>query len=207
MYELSTLVTYLLLVAGSYLLGSAPTGVIVARLYRNVDLTQVGSQRTGATNVARTLGVGAGAIVLAGDLAKGILAVWIASQFIGSPVALGIAWVMALLGHTHSIFLHLRGGRGVGTGLGGLAVVSFPLFAAAVTAGLLVVIASRYVSLGSLTGTMLTLVVGPAVCLTGRLPTELIPFFVIAPAIVLWAHRDNIARLRAGEERRFGQQA
>src|SRR5437773_10469218 len=84
------------------LIGSIATGVIVARLYRNVDLTHTGSQRTGATNVARTLGPGAGAIVLIGDLAKGALAVWLVFVAGGSAAELGVSWFAAVLGHMRS---------------------------------------------------------------------------------------------------------
>ncbi|MBI2000226.1 MAG: glycerol-3-phosphate acyltransferase [candidate division NC10 bacterium] len=126
MFDSENLLRYAFLALGSYFLGSLPTGVLVARRYRNVDLTRVGSQKTGATNVARTLGLGAGAIVLVGDLSKGALAVWLAQQLIGSPIALGIAWLFAVWGHMHSVFLHWRGGRGVGTGLGGLAIILLP---------------------------------------------------------------------------------
>ena len=83
--------SYLIVACAAYLLGSIPTGAIVARLYRNVDLTQIGSARTGATNAMRALGPGAGVIVLLGDLAKGMLAVALANWLVGTPLALGLA--------------------------------------------------------------------------------------------------------------------
>src|SRR5688572_32609746 len=113
---------YLAQVVGAYLIGSIPTGAIVGRVYRNVDLTKVGSARTGATNTARALGPGAGLVVLLGDFVKGALAVWLAQRFIGTDIAIGLAGFAAVVGHTRSVFLGGRGGRGVVTGLGGLAI-------------------------------------------------------------------------------------
>lgn len=207
MPETTTILSYILVVIAAYLIGSIPTGVIVARLYRNVDVTQVGSQHTGATNVARALGPGAGAIVLVGDLAKGALAVWFATVLSPAPLAEGLAWLAAVLGHMRSLFLRGRGGRGVGTGLGGLAVIFPAIFALSIVSGSAIAGSSRYVSLGSLAGCVLATLGGVVAYLTGRLPTELLPFFLVTPLMVIWAHGDNIARLRAGQERRFGDRA
>jgi glycerol-3-phosphate acyltransferase PlsY len=198
-------IPYTLLAVVAFLIGSIPTGVIVSRLYRNVDVTQLGSQRSGATNVARSLGLGAGAVVLLGDLAKGALAVWLPLKLGLGAEGQGFAWVLAVLGHMHSVFLRGRGGRGVGTGLGGLIPISPPLFALAAIGGTLVVALSRYVSLGSLAGCVLTIVGGIAAHWAGMLPSELIPFLIVNPILVILAHRDNIERLRTGQERRFGE--
>lgn len=207
MPDTSLILSYVLVGLAAYLIGSIPTGVIVARLYRNVDVTEIGSQRTGATNVARALGPGAGAIVLLGDLAKGALAVSAASTLVGMPIALGIAWLLAILGHMRSVFLGGHGGRGVGTGLGGLAVV-FPLvFAVVILSGAVIAGSTRYVSLGSICGCAVALVGGLIAYATGRLAPELLPFFIVNPALVIWAHRDNIERLRARQERRLGDKA
>ena len=207
MTDTATAFSLLAAAIAAYLIGSVPTGVIVARLYRNVDVTQVGSQRTGATNVARSLGLGAGAIVLLGDLAKGALAVALASWLSLGPAAVGLAWLLAIVGHMRSVFLRGRGGRGVGTGLGGLAVVFPLLFVIVIVSGALVVAATRYVSLGSICGCGIALLGSAMACATGRLAPEFLPFFILNPALVIWAHRDNIGRLRSGHERRFGNDA
>ncbi len=207
MPEMPFALEVLAVLIGAYLIGSLPTGVVVARLYRNIDVTQVGSQRTGATNVARTLGLGAGAVVLLGDLAKGAGAVALALAVAPAPLVEGLGWLVAILGHTYSIFLGGRGGRGVGTGLGGLAVVLPAQFLASVAVGLLVVGITRYVSLGSIVGCGLAVIGGLGAYLTGYLSPELAPFFVINPTLVIWAHRDNIHRLLRGEERRLGRPA
>ena len=121
----ATLITWqqaVLAAVVGYLLGSIPTGMIVARVYRNVDLTAYGSGRTGATNVLRTLGSGAAAVAFAGDFLKGAAGRrWRCST--SSPgdqlpwVEL-IAAIAAVLGHSYSMFIRFKGGRGVVTGFG-----------------------------------------------------------------------------------------
>src|SRR5690242_18678318 len=103
-----------------YLLGAIPTGMVVARVYRNVDLTAYGSGRTGATNVLRTLGRGAAAVAVAGDFFQGALAVALV-KFLIAPENSWIemvAAVAAVVGHTYSVFIGFKGGRGVVTGFG-----------------------------------------------------------------------------------------
>ncbi|HEY3118363.1 MAG TPA: glycerol-3-phosphate 1-O-acyltransferase PlsY [Chloroflexota bacterium] len=199
----SHLVPYVLIALAGYLIGSIPTGPIVARVYANVDLTRVGSERTGATNAMRTLGVGAGIVVLVLDFAKGMAAVALAKAVMDNPTTEGLTWLFAVAGHVRSLFLQGRGGRGVVTGLGGLALISPIIFAAAVSSGCLVVAVTRFVSAGSLTGTMMTAILGTAAIATNRLDLALLPFFLVAPSVVVWAHTDNIKRLRNGTERKL----
>src|SRR6476646_9901893 len=111
------------LLAG-YLIGAIPTGVVVARVYGRVDLTQVGSRRTGATNVLRTLGPGAAAIVFVGDFLKGVVAVLLAAVVgAGAPWPQALAGLAAVVGHSYSPFIGFKGGRGVTTGLGAALVL------------------------------------------------------------------------------------
>lgn len=199
-----TLLSLAIVGLAAYLMGSVPTGAIVARLYRNVDLTRVGSERTGATNVTRTMGVGAGLIVLLGDLAKGALAVWLAQQIVGSPWSTSLAGFLSVVGHNRSVFLRGRGGRGVATGLGGLSIASTSLFIVACLTGCVVTAASRYVSLGSICGALAAAIGGLLAYATGNFPGELVPYILATPAFIIAEHSDNIARLRAGTERRLG---
>ena len=198
-------IPYAALCIAAYLIGSIPTGAIVARVYRNVDITRLGSQRTGAANTARTLGPGAGAIVLIGDFAKGALAVWLAKQTLGTPMALGLAGCFSVVGHIWSLFLLGRGGRGVVTGLAGLAVIAPGIFALSFACGCVVAVISRYVSLGSISGAAAAATIGIGAYALGYLPAELLPYVIATPALIIVAHADNIRRLRAGTERRWGQ--
>lgn len=187
-----------------YLLGSFPSGAIVARTYADLDLTATGSGRTGATNVLRTLGPRAAAIVFAGDFIKGALAVVLARRLSG-----GNTWVelvgaiMVVLGHSYSPFLGFRGGRGVVTGLASTAVVApKQMLLSAAIAGL-VMARTRYVSLGSITGACVGAILMVKGALDRRNPAWVAWAAILAPFIIL-AHRDNIERLRAGTERRLG---
>lgn len=198
-------VPYVVLCFAAYLIGSIPTGAILARVYRNVDITRVGSQRTGAANTARALGPGAGAIVLIGDFAKGALAVWLGQSVIGTSAAIALAGFFSVVGHIWSIFLLGRGGRGVVTGLGTLAVASPGVFAAAFVTGCAVAATTRYISLGSICGAVMTIAAGIGAFALGYLPTELLLNVTVAPALVIVAHADNIQRLRKGSERRWDQ--
>jgi acyl phosphate:glycerol-3-phosphate acyltransferase len=180
--------------------------MIVARVYRNVDLTAHGSRRTGATNVLRTLGKGAAAVAFAGDFFKGFLAVLI----VRLAVADGSAWpelvaaVASVLGHSYSVFIGFKGGRGVVTGLGATIVAAPVLMLVAFAIGALLVALTRYVSLGSVVGATLggVLLCGLGVY-TGD-PAWAVWGLVLGGFIVI-AHRDNIERLRAGTERKLGE--
>jgi acyl phosphate:glycerol-3-phosphate acyltransferase len=197
-------VEYLAVIIGAYLIGSIPTGAIVARAYRNVDLTRVGSERTGAANTARALGPGAGLVVLVGDFAKGAVAVWLAGQFVGTELATGLAGLFAVVGHTKSLFLGGKGGRGVVTGLGGLAVASTGLFAVAAITGTVVAAGTRFISLGSICGAIAALVAALVAGWIGLVHPVLVAYVMVTAAYVIVSHADNIARLRAGTERRVG---
>jgi glycerol-3-phosphate acyltransferase PlsY len=196
--------TLSLVLGGAYLLGSVPFGVLVARAFdRGIDLRKTGSGNIGATNVARTLGKGAGALTLLLDAAKGSAAVLLAAAAAPSGDALlpSLAGGAAFLGHVFPVWLRFRGGKGVATALGvvlalspGAAGILFLLFAAAFAA-------TRYVSLGSLVAAA---GLAPAMLLL-RAPAPWIALSAGIGAMVFWTHRENIRRLIAGEERRFGR--
>ena len=111
-------VRYILAILAAYLLGSFPTGVLAARLFKGVDPRQHGSGRTGGTNILRTAGKGAALTTVVGDLLKGLLAVMIARQWLGTQSAAVLAGLAAVVGHNRSIFLRFRGGAGSMTNTG-----------------------------------------------------------------------------------------
>src|SRR5579859_7078963 len=159
-----------------YLLGSIPTGMIVARVYRNVDLTAYGSGRTGATNVLRTLGKGAAAVAFAGDFLKGALAVLAVRLFIapGSSWAELVAAAAVVLGHSYSMFIGFKGGRGVVTGMGATIVaapVTPVLMLIAFAIGIATIATTRYVSLGSVIGCTLAALLLCWLAVTTSTPT------------------------------------
>jgi glycerol-3-phosphate acyltransferase PlsY len=195
-----------------YLLGSIPTGIIIARVYGNVDLTAYGSGRTGATNVLRTLGSGAAAVAFLGDFVKGSLAV-LAVQFVIAPGENSwtelIAAIAAVLGHSYSIFIGFKGGRGVVTGFGATAVAT-PLapilMLIAFGVGLLLVAITRYVSLGSVVGSTLAGLLMCWLAYNNGDPVWAV-WGVLISGFIVASHKDNIERLLAGTERKLGERA
>ena len=198
------LVEVVLSASVGYLVGAIPTGVLVARV-RGVDLTQTGSGRTGATNTLRALGPVAAAVVFVGDFAKGLVAVLMARALSdGGPWPQVAAAAAAVLGHSCSVFIGWRGGRGVVTGMGGLVGIWPQVALVGILFGAVAIAATRYVSLGSITGTVVSgLVVIGLVIFAGQ-PSAYLFYGLVVPLIILVAHRDNIERLMRGTERKLG---
>lgn len=196
----------LLALAISYAAGSIPFAYL-AGAASGVDLRKQGSGNLGATNVVRVLGWKVGLLVFLADAMKGALPVLLLSPRIsapGNPILWGIACgVAAILGHVRPLFLGFRrGGKGVATSAGVFfALAPLPMLIAFV-AFVAIVLASGYVSLGSLAAAILL----PALLLATRgAASPLFMVSVVIAAFVFWTHRANIGRLRRGEENRFGK--
>ena len=188
----------------AYLAGSFPTAYLVGKA-NGVDLRRVGSGNLGATNVLRTLGWKWGALVYVVDFLKGYLPVALL-PLAGGDTADAMPWriafgILAILGHVKPVFLLGRGGgKGVATASG--VFVALAPYAAlfAILAFAVVVAITRYVSLGSLVGAVVL-----AVTLLVRQPGDIVTWLgLVIAAFVFWTHRENIGRLRRGEERRIG---
>lgn len=193
-------------VVSAYLLGSIPAGYVWARLLKGIDVTKVGSGRTGASNVLRAAGVGPAALTFLSDLGKGYgavaLARWLAPEV---PVVAVLAALAAVGGHNWSVFLHFDGGVGSMTTIGaGLALMPVAAAAGSV-AGILAIVIWRYTSLGSLTlaaAIMLASIVG---AIQGIWPPVYVLFALGTSAMGVWELRPNIQRIRQGTERKLGQ--
>ncbi len=184
----------------AFFFGSIPAGVVVARFY-GVDLRKVGSGNIGATNVLRTLGWAPGIGVFLFDAFKGGIAVWIA-RALGAPgPVLGGVAVAAVLGHVFSPWLGFKGGKGVATGFGTLLFLDPWLALYAVPLGVVALLLTRYVSLGSLVGAAASVDLAFALA---RPDWEKVALALLAGLIYL-THRDNIKRLWQGTERRLGE--
>src|SRR4051812_1831713 len=179
---------WLVLLLLAYFLGAIPTGALVARVH-GVDLTQHGSQRTGATNALRVLGKPAAALVLGGDVFKGLLAVWLAGRVVPHERGRALAALVAVIGHTYSVFLGGRGGRGVATGLGGLLALSPAALLCAAVGGLGTMVATRYVSLGSLVGAATGGLVLAWRVRRGAAPRAHLLYALAGPAFLCYSHR------------------
>lgn len=192
-----------LLVVGGYLVGSLPMGVVVARLTGARDPRTVGSGRTGGTNALRAMGFRRALAVGLLDIAKGSVPVLLAMAVGATGLTRALVGAAAVLGAWKSVFLGLHGGRGVATGIGAMLVIQplAVLLAAPFFFGTIWL--TRYVSLGSLVGSVAAvLMLAGAVWAGLNEPVDLM-FGVPAAGIVWLAHADNIGRLRRGEERRF----
>ena len=201
-----------------YLWGSIPAGYWMGKLLRgkDFDIRAYGSHKIGATNVLRTLGRVPALIVLVFDLFKGIGPTLIATLI---PVFYGAGWgptvagLAALIGHIYPVFIGFKGGRGVLTGAGALLVISPLTFFISFVTLAIAILTSRYVSLGSIVGSLTTIICGivfyfigllnPA--FFGKVTLAQMIFMVIGPAIVIIVHYDNIGRLLSGTERKLGQ--
>lgn len=183
----------------AYLLGSISFGLLIARVYGGADLRRSGSGNIGATNVVRTLGTTAGLFTLLGDGAKGLVAVWLAQSWGQTPVLPAAAALAAVLGHVFPLYYGFRGGKGMATALGAL----LPLLPLPLLGGLLVwlavVVIWRYVSAGS----MLAALVVPLLAALRGEPTSLVLAVTLIALLVLYKHRDNLHRLRQGNEPKF----
>ena len=189
-----------------YLLGSVPFGLLLGKLC-GVDVRKYGSGKTGATNVFRVLGAKAGIPALIADVGKGVTPVLIARFTLG-PGGEVAAALAAVVGHNWPVYLRFRGGRGAATSLGGLAAMSWPvsLLAPVSLAVFAIVVAfSRYVSLGSMTAALSVLVLMIPLVALNRIELIYLIYGVLAPGLIVFQHRDNIARLVAGTERKLGE--
>ena len=185
----------------AYLIGAIPVGFLVARAAGGTDIRRAGSGNIGATNVLRTLGKGPAVLTLVGDIVKGYLAVSAARSIGTEAWAAAGGAVAAIAGNCWPVFLGFRGGKGVATGLGAfLALIPWAVAPAAVL-WIAVTALSRYVSLASVIA-CLSLPVGAA--LLGY-PRHAVIASAIAALIIVWRHRENLARLASGTERRLGE--
>jgi glycerol-3-phosphate acyltransferase PlsY len=194
--------------AAAYLVGSIPSGLLLARL-KNVDVRTTGSGNIGATNVARSAGKTLGLLTLVLDAAKGALPVLFADALDLFPEANPlfdqratiVAAVAAVTGHVFPITLGFRGGKGVATALGALAALApaalpLPLLAFVVAFAL-----TRQVSAGSICAAM----AAPFGSVVAGYPAPVSAAIAVLGALLLYRHRENMARIRAGTEPRFGE--
>jgi len=200
-----------------YLVGSIPFGVLVSKHKAKVDIRQYGSGKIGAANVLRTIGGKAAAVVLALDMSKGVLAVLFAGLIVGKSylvvdnvgfgllLAQVLAALAAVAGHIWSVFLKFKGGRGVATFFGGLAAM-YPM--AALFGGEVLIIGTgltRYISLGSIVGAVGAYAILVPLTILHGFPIEYLIYTLVGAIIIIVMHRDNIARLLAGKERKLGE--
>jgi glycerol-3-phosphate acyltransferase PlsY len=193
-----------LLVLVGLLAGSIPFGYLAGRTLQGIDLRTVGSGGTGATNVLRTLGTKASVTVLVLDFLKGLLPV-LGARWLGLDAWwVGAVAVATVVGHCWSPFIGFKGGKGVATG-GAAAIALFPPVVIVVPVVLLIIWQTRYVSLGSLIGALLAVLLAVGFAAAGQLAWASACAIVLIAAVIIFRHRENIGRLRSGSERKLGQ--
>jgi acyl phosphate:glycerol-3-phosphate acyltransferase len=203
--------TWLLIAAICYLIGSFPSGYLVARS-QGIDIREHGSKNIGATNVLRVMGKKWGYLVFFCDSFKGFLAVeagiFIAGALHGSPTLGGvIAAITCILGHNFTIWLGFKGGKGIATSAGVfLALFPPPVVISGILVWLIVFFISRYVSLASIAAAIALPI---AVSIFAKKPGNdfwlVLLFSILAAALAIFRHRANIKRLLKGTESRFGK--
>ena len=212
----------IIIIVQSYLIGSIPNALIIGKRFFGIDVRTVGSGNMGSTNVSRTLGWKAGLAVQLLDIAKGLLAVLLVAYFFDSEMpfvnytpfedetVVGlIAGISAVLGHMWSVFAGFKGGKGMNTSLGMLLAVAPVEVAVGLGIFLVILFASGYVSLGSISAAVIipsTMAFRYNVLGISIQGYHTLVFFLIAlSTIVIYAHRSNVKRLLAGTENRFSK--
>ena len=187
-----------------YLAGSIPSGWLIARLMHQTDIRKYGSGRTGSTNVWRTFGVVPGVLSFVGDALKVILPLLaLRLAFPGNEIAEALMAFAAILGHNWPLFIGFRGGRGMVPGAAGLAFMVPPTMAVLWVIFLPVMLISRYVSLASLTTVAAAPILIAIAMLWFQVPVAYLIYAIVGGVVIFLQHRDNIARLLAGTERRI----
>lgn len=181
-------------------MGSIPFAFLLSR-HRGIDLRRAGSGNVGASNVLRTTGVRAAVLAMVLDGVKGSIAVLIAQLLSAGAVAAVIAAVASVIGHVYPIWLRFRGGKGVATAAGAFAVLAPEALGIAASVFVIAVAATRFISVGSIAGALTLALVAtfsdaPNVVAIGAAASAL---------VIIYRHRENLARLVAGTERRIGQ--
>lgn len=190
----------LLLLAAAYLLGSIPFAIVTSKLFGLKDPRQYGSGNPGATNVLRSGNKAAAVLTLIGDSVKGWLAVWASTRLgfdLGDAALAGLA---AFIGHVFSVFLRFNGGKGVATALGVLAGVDPRIAIFSAIVWLMIAYTTRYSSAAALSAA----IAAPLAALLFIGPQLATAVLAAMAAMLVWRHKENIARLRAGTEGRIG---
>ncbi len=196
----------LLILLLSYLFGSFPSGYLVGRIAKGIDIRSVGSGSTGATNVLRHIGRRAAITVFLLDVFKGVLSILLAKYFLLNDswqVAVGLS---TLIGHIWPIWLNWKGGKAVATGLGVFLGISWQVGLSTLGVFIVMILIFRIVSLASISAAIALPYIMYLSFETTNISLPFLVISVLAMSLVIWRHRENIVRLIRGKEPRIGQQ-
>ncbi len=201
-----SLLLWLVALIAAYLFGSIQSGLLIGRLVFGIDPRDFGSRRTGATNVLRTMGAKAAVAVVVMDALKAVFGIGVARILLpDEPWAHVLAAFTVAAGHNWPVFAGFRGGKGVIVSAIATGMLYWPVLALIVPVGLIVVWLTRYVSLGSMIGAVVTALAAVVFFERGDIQLPYLVYYLIGAALVLFTHRENIARLMAGTENRLGK--
>lgn len=192
---------YLLGYALGHLFGSVPCGLWIVQALHGIDIREYGSKNIGTTNVFRTVGAKTAALVMAADMLKGIIAVALINYLFHDHMVNVVTALGAVLGHSYSLFLGLKGGKGVATGLGLLLYLMPEACTISFGVWLVTVLITRYVSLGSIIASLTT----PVLAWYFDYPVSYICLSVLCTFFIVIRHTENIKRLLNGTESKIKQ--
>jgi len=195
---------YLISGVVGYLFGSLAFGVWIVNFSTGRDVRSQGSKKTGMTNVVRIAGLKIGAIVLVLDLVKCLVAVLIARILFENYFAESIAAIFAVVGHCWPVFAKFSGGRGTASGLGALLFLSPVSGLVVILVGIILIAFTRYVSLASIVGSILGIVMMLVMVVFTTQPSEHLIYAVVVSSLILFMHKENMQRLIKGTERKIG---
>lgn len=189
----------------AYFMGSIPTGVVIGKKFKGIDIREHGSKNTGATNAYRVLGLQYGIVVLLADALKGYLPVFLASLAGLAGWQLILVGLVTIVGHTLSIFLKFKGGKGVATSLGVFIYLVPNIVLILLVVFLLIAFSTKYVSLASVSAAgLFPILVLFMPVREGLGKWNMFGFALIIALFVIFKHRSNIQRLLHGNENKFG---
>lgn len=197
--EISSIVPAIFLVISAYFIGAIPFAYIIVKLVKGIDIRTVGSGNAGATNAARVLGKWGFISVFVLDALKGFIPVYISLSFYGQSVITLVTAAVVVLGHTYTVFLGFKGGKGVATGAGLFLALAPIEIGIGLIVFVLVFLATRMVSAGSILGSIALLV--SVIVMSDWFALKVLTFVIVF--FVIFKHRSNIMRIIKGEENRF----
>ncbi len=193
-----------LIIISCYLLGSIPFGYIVGKLFKKVDIRELGSGNIGATNVFRILGPSLASLVLIGDIGKGIFSIYLVQYLnIDNLLILTIAGLAVICGHDWSLFLGFKGGKGIATTFGVVFGLNPTISILALIIWGVVLITTRYASLSSIFAIISIFIFS----ILFKQPYEYIIFSAIIMILGIFKHKENIKRLKSKKERKIGEKS
>ena len=205
---------YILMAIVAYLIGSVNFSVIFSKKFAGFDVREKGSGNAGSTNMLRSVGKGPAALTLVCDILKGVVAILlaigigkIADASVKKEILVQVAGVFVVLGHTFPVYFGFRGGKGVATSLGILLLVNWQIGLICLVFGLVIMILTRMVSLGSVLTAILFPILTIFITENYIVKGNYIIFGIVMAAIVIFNHRANIKRIYNGEEHRVGEKS